>query len=126
MPEPLWIELMAWLYFTKLTTCSAMADAFDSASHDRLTSLLQGTWSGPTRLDLALRTLVAVAGGSLLVDDTVVATPAARLVGEAAWGWSNKERQVLFGVSVALLVWTDGQHRVPLGFRVWHQGGRAK
>jgi len=103
-----------------------MADAFDSASHDRLTRMLQGTWSGHTLLDLALRTLFAVAGGYLIVDDTVVAKPAARLLGEAAWVWSNKERKVLFGVSVVLLVWTDGQHRVPLGFRVWHKGGRSK
>ena len=34
MPEPLWIYLMALLYCTNITTCSAMSDAFDSASHD--------------------------------------------------------------------------------------------
>jgi hypothetical protein len=44
--------------------------------------------------------LFAVAGGDLIVDDTVVAKPAARLLGEAAWVWSNKDRKVLFGVSV--------------------------
>jgi hypothetical protein len=46
------------------------------------------------------------------VDDTVVAKPYARLLGEAAWVWSNKDRKVLFGVSVVLLVWTDGQMRI--------------
>jgi hypothetical protein len=35
MPEPLWIYRMAWLYFSNLTSCSAMADAFDSVSHDQ-------------------------------------------------------------------------------------------
>jgi len=55
MPEPLWIYLMALLYFTNITTCSAIADAFDSVSHDRLTRMLQETWSGNTLLDLALR-----------------------------------------------------------------------
>jgi DDE family transposase len=126
MPEPLWIYLMALLYFTRLTPCSAIADAFDSASHDQLTRMLQGTWSGHTLLDLALRVLFAVAGGYLIVDDTVVAKPAARLLGEAAWVWSNKDRKGLFGVSGGLLVWTDGQHRVPLAFRVWHTGGVSK
>jgi hypothetical protein len=53
MPEPLWIYRMAVLYFTNLTTCSAISDAFDSASHDRLTRMLQGTWSGHTLFDLA-------------------------------------------------------------------------
>src|SRR5215467_11525591 len=79
MPEPLWIYLMALLYFSNVTTCSAIADAFDSVSHDRLTRMLQGTWSGHTLLDLALRLLFTVAGGYLIVDDTVVAKPYAVL-----------------------------------------------
>ena len=126
MPEPLWIYLMALLYVTNVTTCSAIADAFDSVSHDRLTRMLQGTWSGHTLLNLALRLLFTVAGGYLIVDDTVVAKPYARLLGEAAWVWSNKDRKVLFGVSVVLLVWTDGQSRIPLAFRVWYKGGASK
>jgi hypothetical protein len=117
---------MALLYLTNVTTCAAIADAFDSVSHARLTRRLQGTWSGPTLLHLALRLLFTVAGGYLIVDDTVVATPYARLLGEAAWVWSNKDRKVLFGVSVVLLVWTDGQVRLPLAFRVWHKGGASK
>ena len=80
MPEPLWIYLMALLYFTNITTCSAIADACDSVSHDRLTRMLQGTWSGHTLLNLALRLLFTVAGGYLIVDDTVVAKPYARLL----------------------------------------------
>jgi hypothetical protein len=75
MPEPLWISLMAVLYCTNLTTCSAMADAFDSVSHDQLTRLLHGTWSGHTLLHLALRVLFPVAGGYLIVDDTVSEKP---------------------------------------------------
>jgi hypothetical protein len=70
--------------------------------------------------------LFTVAGGYLIVDDTVVAKPYARLLGEAAWVWSNKDRKVLFGVSVVLLVWTDGQIRIPLAFRVWQKGGAPK
>ena len=126
MPEPLWIYLMALLYFTNITTCAAISDAFDSASHDQLTRMLQGTWSGHTLLNLALRALFTVAGGYLLVDDTVVEKPYARLLGEAAWVWSSKQRKVVFGVTVVLLVWTDGQVRIPLAFRLWHKGGPSK
>jgi Transposase DDE domain len=126
MPEPLWIYLMALLYFTKLTTCSAIADAFDSISHDRVTRMLNGSWSGQTLLHLALRTLFTVAGGYLILDDTVVCKPYARLLGEAAWVWSSTERKTVFGVAVVLLVWTDGQVRIPLGYRVWRKGGPSK
>src|SRR4029453_3744488 len=88
--------------------------------------MLQGTWSGQTLFNLALRILFTVAGGYLILDDTVVEKPYARLLGEAAWVWASKHRQVVFGVSVVLLVWTDGQVRIPLGYRVWHKGGVSK
>jgi hypothetical protein len=117
---------MALLYFTKLTTCLAIADAFDSASHDRLTRMLQGPWSGHTLLNLALRALFTVAGGYLIVDDTVITKPYARLLGEAAWVWLSKDSKVVFGIAVVLLVWTDGHRRSPLAFRVWHKGGPSK
>jgi putative transposase len=126
MPEPLWIYLMALLYFTNFTTCSAISDAFDSTSHDQLTRMLPGPWSGHTRLNLALRLLFPVAGGYLLLDDTVVEKPYARLLGEAAWVWSSQQRQVVLGVSVVFLVWTYGQVRLPLAFRLWHTGGPSK
>jgi putative transposase len=70
--------------------------------------------------------LFTVAGGYLLVEDTVVEKPYARLRGEAAWVWSSKPRQVVLGGSVVLLVWTDGQVRLPLAFRLWQQGGASK
>jgi putative transposase len=126
MPEPLWIYLMALLYFTKVSTCSAIADAFDSASHDCLTRMLHGDWSGQTLFDLALRLLFVVAGGYLILDDTVVEKPYARLVGEAAWVWSNKQQRVVFGVSLVLLIWTDGESRIPVGYRVWQKDGPSK
>jgi putative transposase len=126
MPEPLWVYLRALLYCTHITTCSAMADALDSASHDQWTRRLQGAWSGHILLNLALRALFTVAGGYLLVEDTVVEKPYARLRGEAAWVWSSKPRQVVLGGSVVLLVWTDGQVRLPLAFRLWQQGGASK
>jgi hypothetical protein len=42
MPEPLWIYLMALLYFTKVSTCSSMAEVFAEASHDCLTRTQAG------------------------------------------------------------------------------------
>jgi putative transposase len=126
MPEPLWIYLIALLYFTRVSTCTTIAEAMAETSHDRLTRMLHGAWSGQTLLDLALRTLFTVAGGYLIVDDTVMEKAYARCLGEAAWVWSNKQQRIVFGVSVVLLVWTNGQIRIPLAFRVWHQGGPSK
>src|SRR5919108_356433 len=86
MPEPLWIYLMALLYFTKVSTCSTIAEVFAEASHDCLTRMLNGSWSGQTLLDRALRVLFTVVGGYLIVDDTVVEKPHAQLLNEAGGG----------------------------------------
>ena len=126
MPEPLWIYLMALLYFPKITPCSARADVFDSTSHDRLSRMRQGPWSGHTLLNLALRVLFTVGGGYLIVEDTVIEKPSARLLGEAAWVWSSQQRKVVLGVSVVLLVWTDGAVRIPLACRLWRTAGPSK
>jgi hypothetical protein len=117
---------MALLYFTRVSTCAAISECMAEASHDCLTRMLNGSWSGHTLLDLALRTLFTVAGGYLILDDTVVAKPYARLLNEAAWVWSSKEQKVVFGVSLVLLVWTDGHSRIPVGYRIWHKGGPSK
>jgi hypothetical protein len=58
MPKPLWIYLIALLYFTKVSACSTIAEVFPKASHDCLTRMLNGDWSGysgPENLDYPLR-----------------------------------------------------------------------
>src|ERR671917_435718 len=126
MPKPLWIYLIALLHFTKVSTCSAIAEIVPKASHDRLTRMLNGDWSGQTLLDWALRLLFVVVEGYLIVDDTVVEKPHAKRLNEAGWVWSSKRNKAVYGVSVVLLVWTDGQLRIPLSFRVWKKGGPSK
>jgi hypothetical protein len=104
MPKPLWIYLTALLHFTKVSTCSTIAEIFPKASHDRLTRMLNGDWSGQTLLDWALRLLFLVVGGYLIVDDTVVEKPHAKRLNEAGWVWSSKRNKAVYGVSVVLLV----------------------
>ena len=62
MPKPLWTYLMALLYFTKVSTYLSIAEVFAEASHDCLTRMLNGSWSGQTLLDRALRVLFTVVG----------------------------------------------------------------
>jgi hypothetical protein len=126
MPEPIWAYLTALLYFTEVSTCRAIAQALETASHDRLTRMLKGQWSGQTLLELALRALFPVVGGYLIIDDTIVAKPYAALLDEANWVWSTKHNRVVFGVSLVLLVWTNGQVRIPLACRLWKKEGPSK
>jgi hypothetical protein len=85
--------------------------------------MLQGDWSGHTRLDIACRTLFVWERGFLIIDDTVIPNPFATAMEGLAWVFSSQERRPVYGFSLVLLVWTEGSLRVPLGVRLWHKGG---
>jgi hypothetical protein len=126
MPELLGLYLTAWLYDRTSASGVALAEALQTVSHDRLTRRLQGDGSGHTLLELAGRTLCVWERGSLMLDDTVSPTPLAPTSDGLAWVFSSQERQTVSGFSLVLLVWTHGTRRIPLGLRLWHQGGPSQ
>ena len=126
MPELLWLYLTALLYYRTSGRCVAVAEARETVSHDRLTRLLQGEWSGHTLLEIACRTLCVWERGHLIIDETVIPKPFATAIERLAWVFSSQERKPVYGLSLVLLVWTKGTLRIPLGLRLWRKGGPAK
>ena len=126
MPTLLWLYLTALLYYRTSASCVALAEALQTVSHDRLTRLLQGDWSGQTLLEFACRTLFVWERGYLILDDTVIPKPFATVIESLAWVFSSQERKPVYGLSLVLLIWTNGTLRIPLGLRVWHKGGPSK
>jgi hypothetical protein len=88
--------------------------------------MLHGEWSGHTLLALAVRTRFIWKRGDLLIDDTVIPQPFATAMEGLAWVFSSQEHHPIYGVSLVLLVWTNGTFRLPLGIRLWPQGGPSK
>jgi hypothetical protein len=64
--------------------------------------------------------------GGLMLDDTVIPKPFATALESLAWVYSSQEGKPVSGVSLVLLVWTNGTRRIPLGIRLWRQGGPSK
>jgi putative transposase len=126
MPELLWLYLTALLYYRTSATCVALAEALETVSHDRLTRLLRSDWSGQRLLELALRTLFVWERGYLIIDDTVIPKPFAMAIEGLAWVFSSLERKPVYGLSLVLLVWTNGTLRIPLGMRLWRKSGPSK
>jgi hypothetical protein len=126
MPELIWLSLTAVLYFRTSGRCVALAEALETVSHDRLTRMLQGDWSGPTLLEGACRSLFTWTGGVLIIDDTVIPKPFAATIEGLAWVFSSRARKPVYGVSLVLLVWTNGALWIPLGMRLWRPGGPSK
>lgn len=126
MPELLWLYLTALLYYRTSASCVALAEALETVSHDRLTRLLQSDWSGQRLLDLACRTLFVWERGYLIIDDTVIPKPFAVAIAGLAWVFSSLERKPVYGLSLVILVWTNGTLRIPLGMRLWRKSGPSK
>jgi putative transposase len=126
MPELLWLYLTALLYYRTSANCVALAEALETVSHDRLTRLLQSDWSGQRLLELAFRTLFVWERGYLIIDDTVIPKPFAVAIEGLAWVFSSLERKPVYGLSLVMLVWTNGTLRIPLGMRLWRKSGPSK
>ena len=107
-----------------------MAQVLETVSHDRLTRMLNGDWSGHTLLDWSLRIVFCIGsrlvGGNLLLDDTIVEKPYSSSLLEASWTYSHSHKKVVFGVPIVLLVWQTETLRFPLGFRFWKKKGTSK
>ena len=123
MPKLVWLYLTALLYCRTSASCVALAEALESISNDRLTSLLQGDWSGQRLLELTWGTLFIWERGYLIVDDTVIPKPFAAAIEGFGWVFSRQERKPVYGLSLVLLVWANGTLRsgpigaIPLGRR---------
>ena len=126
MATLVWRYLTALLYYRTSARCVALAEALETVSHDRLTRLLQADWSGHILLELACRTLFVRERGYLLLDDTVIPKPLATAIENFAWVFSSQARKPVYGLSLVLLIWTNGTLRVPLGVRLWRRGGPSQ
>lgn len=127
MPTTLWLYITVLLYFPKMTSCKAMAEALGNIAHDCLTRMLKGSWSGQELFDYSLRFLFTpLAGGWLCLDDTILEKPHSTWLSEACWHYSHTKKKPVFGVPIVLLVWSDGKVRIPIGYRIWKPGGSSK
>jgi hypothetical protein len=90
------------------------------------TSLHECTTLVWTDLELAVRTWFVWERGYLILDDTVIPKPFATAIESLAWVYCSQERKPVYGLSLVLLIWTDGTLRIPLGLRLWHKGGASK
>ena len=108
MPKLVWLYLTALLYYRTSATCVAFAEALQTVSHDRLTRMLQRDWSGHTLLEVVCRTLFVWERGYLMIDDTVLPKPFATAMESLAWVSSSQEHKPVYGLSLVLLVWTNG------------------
>ncbi len=54
----------------------------------------------------------------LIIDDTVLAKPFSKELETLSWLYSSSDKKYLFDLNAVFVIWTDGNTRFPIGFRL--------
>jgi putative transposase len=97
-------------------------------SHDAFTRLLTRQPPDTEALWQETRGLVNLKAGLLVLDDTTLDKPYAKNIQLVTRHWSGKHHQVVLGINLISLLWTDGEALIPTDFRVYDKpvGGKNK
>ena len=93
-------------------------DPSETPAHDSFNRLLERSFD-PESLWREARSLVTLDGGTLVVDDSTLDKPYAKRVELVTQHWSGKHNQVVWGINLVTMLWTDGDRLVPCDFRVY-------
>ena len=117
--------LTALIYRNTRTSCCSLSRLCARISHDALQRMLYEKFAWSRRLWDFFAAQLVRKGGYLIIDDTCWVRFAEK--SEAvSWVWSSSHARTVRGMQVVLLIWTDGQVKVPLGLRLWKKGGHSK
>lgn len=62
----------------------------------------------------------------LIIDDTVIAKPFSKELKTLSWLYSPSDKKYLFGLNAVFVIWTDGNTRFPIGFRLLNKDDKTK
>ena len=107
--------------FSTVEAAKVSLDEMRQPAHDAYTRLLQRTPPDSLALWLEVEPLVKRKSGVLVVDDSTLDKPYARHMALVTRHWSGKHHQVVQGINLVSLVWSDGEARLPCDFRMYHK-----
>ena len=114
--------------FSTVEAAKVSPDKLRQPAHDAYTRLLQRTPPDSTALWFEVEPLVQRKSGVLVIDDSTLDKPYARHMALVTRHWSGKHHQVVQGINLVSLVWSDGDARLPCDFRLYNkdQDGLSK
>ena len=114
--------------FTCTEAARCQPEDAKAPSHDAFTRLLARQPPDTEALWQEVKGLVNLKGGLLVLDDTTLDKPYAKNIELVTRHWSGKHHQVVLGINLISLLWTDGEALIPTDFRVYDKpiGGKNK
>ena len=112
-------------------TCTEAANVQEPSpqapAHDSFTRLLTRIEPDPETLWTEARNLVALNTGALVIDDSTLDKPYAKDISLVTRHWSGKHHDVVRGINLITLLWTDGDRKIPCDYRIYDPtDGRSK
>jgi hypothetical protein len=107
--------------FSTVEAARVSPDELRQPTHDAYTRLLQRTPPDSAALWQEVHPLVERTSGVLMVDDSTLDKPYARHIALVTRHWSGKHGQVVQGINLVSLVWSDGAVRLPCDFRLYNR-----
>lgn len=96
-------------------------------AHDSFTRLLHDQEPDPETLWRESQPLVERRRGRLVLDDTTLDKPYAKSIELVTRHWSGKHHQTVRGINVISLLWTDGDRKIPVDYRIFSKAdGKTK
>lgn len=91
----------------------------DAPAHDSFTRLLQRLEPSSDDLWQESQNQVDRRSGILVLDDSTLDKPYARKIELVSRHWSGKHREVVSGINLITLLWSDGDRHVPCDYRLF-------
>jgi putative transposase len=88
-------------------------------AHDSFTRLLRDQGPDPEELWRESEPLVQRRRGRLVIDDSTLDKPYARKIELVTRHWSGKHQEPVLGINVITPLWTDGDRKIPVDYRVF-------
>lgn len=93
----------------------------EGPAHDAYTRLLERLPPDSAALWEEVSEHVDKTSGMLVIDDSTLDKPHARHMELVSRHWSGKQHQVVQGINLVSLVWTDGNCCLPVDYRIYHK-----
>jgi DDE superfamily endonuclease len=88
-------------------------------AHDSFTRLLRDQEPDPETVWAEAEPLVEKGRGLLIADDSTLDKPYAKKIELVTRHWSGKPKKPVWGINVITSLWTDGDRKIPVDYRVY-------
>jgi hypothetical protein len=106
--------------FSTVEAARSHPDGPARPAHDAYTRLLQRLPPDSAALWTEVQACIDVTQGLLIIDDTTLDKPYAKHMALVTRHWSGKAHEVVQGINLISLVWSDGDAALPCDYRLYN------